>query len=40
MAYITQLNQQESNMLLLLRSTLTLWRCAAKLIAPFLFLLF
>jgi len=32
-AYITQLKQQKK--VLLLRSTLTLWRRAAKVIAPF-----
>jgi len=34
MAYITQLKQQKSKRLLR-RSTLTLWRRAAKVIAPF-----
>jgi len=39
-AYITQLKQQKSKKLLLLRSTLTLWQRAAKVIAFFWFLLF
>jgi len=28
--YITQLNQQKLKMVILLVSTLTMWRCAAK----------
>jgi len=39
-AYITQLKQQKMKKVLLLRSTLTLWRRAAKVISPFWFLLF
>jgi len=35
MTYITQLKQQKIKKVLLLRSTLTLLRCAAKVIAPF-----
>jgi len=36
MAYITQLKRQKSKKVLLLKSTLTLWRRGAKVIAPFL----
>jgi len=39
-AYITQLKQQKIKKVLLRRSTSTLWRRAAKVIAPFWFLLF
>jgi len=39
-AYITQLKRQKSRKVLLLRSTLILWQRAAKVIAPFWFLLF
>jgi len=34
-AYITQLRQKKIKTVLLFRSTLTLWRCAAKVIAPY-----
>jgi len=39
-AYITQLKQQKSNRCYYVGSTLTLWRPATKVIAPFWFLLF
>jgi len=34
--YLAELKQQKSKMLILLRSTLTLWQCAAKAISAFL----
>jgi len=40
MAYITQLKRQKSKRCYLLRSILTLWRRAAKVIATFWFLPF